>query len=135
MGKSRSYEVMSFREGNWTIQAVYDDRATAVFEARRLLGGRHEKGVKIIEETYDDETNETKARIVFNEEKGAEKRPEAPKQESKAGVAPADVPRKKTADDSDFIGYIVKMVLIVGGICLVLLGAVAFLISNFGDGG
>ncbi len=134
MGKSVSYELMSFKDGNWTIQAVYDDRNTAVYEARRLLGGRHEKGVKIIEESYDEETNETKSRIVFNEEKGAEKKPEPQRHESRAGIAPVDEPKKKTAENSDFTGYIVKMVLIVGGICLVLLGVVAFLISNFGDG-
>lgn len=132
MGKSVSYEVLSFREGNWTIQSVYDDRNTAVYEARRLLSGRHEKGVRVMEETYDEETNETKSRIVFSEEKGAEKKAETPRAESKMGVATAQ-PRTKSAEKDDFVGYIIKLVLIVGGICLALLALGAFLVSEFGN--
>jgi len=132
MGKSVSYEVLSFREGNWTIQSVYDDRNTAVYEARRLLSGRHEKGVRVMEETYDDDTNETKSRIVFSEEKGAEKKAEPAKPEARTGVGTAQ-PRAKAAEKDDVVGYIIKLVLIVGGICLALLALGAFLISEFGS--
>ncbi|MEE8284953.1 MAG: hypothetical protein V3R63_08215, partial [Alphaproteobacteria bacterium] len=71
MAKSVSYEVLSTRGGeNWIIQSVYDDRDVALYEARSLLENRHLKAVKVIQETYDDETDRTISRTIFNEARG-----------------------------------------------------------------
>ena len=66
MSHSVSYELLFFRGGSWVIESIYDNRDVALEEARRLLAGRHQKGVKVIEETYDADTGTTTARTVFS---------------------------------------------------------------------
>ena len=133
MARSVSYEVLSTRGDNWTIESVYDDREMALYEARTLLENRHVKAVKVIQETYDDEADKTIARTIFNEERGAAKgKPKSETQEKTkdAATAPA-VGRKK--DGSEVIKYLIILVLSIGGIALVMLAGAAFLMGTFGD--
>ncbi len=127
MSQSVTYELLSFRAGSWVIESVYDTKDMAVQEARRLLDGRHQKGVKVIEETYDADTDNTRARIVFSRQKGEDK----PRQISRtgsegkskpdAGAAPA---ARKKRGDPEFMKYILILVFSVGGI---LFGVIALL--------
>ncbi|MCH7958094.1 MAG: hypothetical protein IIB63_11110, partial [Proteobacteria bacterium] len=57
MARTISYEVLASRGDNWTIESVFDERNVALYEARTLLDSRHLKDVKVIQETYDDETD------------------------------------------------------------------------------
>ena len=133
MAKSVSYEVLSTSRGdNWIIQSVYKDREVALYEARTLLENRHLKAVKVIQETYDDEADRTIASTIFNEARGAAKgkpKPETQEGTKDAPAAPA-VGRKK--DGSDFIKYLIILVLSLGGIALVMLAGAAFLMGTFG---
>ena len=124
MSLSVSYELLSLRGGSWVIESVYDSKDVALQEARRLLESRHQKAVKVIEETYDADTDDTKARIVFsrkNEEKPRQKSREENEEKSKtdAKAAPAAL---KTQGDPAFMKYILILVFSVGGI---LFGAIA----------
>ncbi len=127
MSQSVSYELLSFRGGNWVIESVYDTKAAAVQEARRLLDARHQKGVKVIEETYDADTDNTRARIVFSRQKGDDKsrrisrKESAEKSKTNAGAAPA---AKKKRGDPAFMKYILILIFSVGGI---LFGVIALL--------
>ncbi len=132
MAKSVSYEVLSTRGDNWTIESVNDDRDVALYEARSLLENRHLKAVKVIQETYDDESDSTITRTIFNEARGAEKGKPKPKtqEESKDAPAAPAVGRKK--DGSEVIRYLIILVLSIGGIALVMLAGAAFLMGTFG---
>ncbi len=132
MAKSVSYEVMSTRGDNWTIESVYADRDVALYEARSLLENRHLKAVKVIQETYDDETDKTIMRTVFNEARGAAKAKAKPQAPEEAADAPAAAPVGRKTDESDFIKYLIILVLSIGGIALVLLAGAAFLMGTFG---
>ena len=124
MSRSISYELLSFRGGNWVIESIYDNRDVALQEARRLIDGRHQKGVKVIEETYDADTDNTTARIVFSRQKGEEKsrhRPRKEKSNTDSGAAPAA--RRKRGDPA-FLKYILILVFSIGGI---LLGVIALM--------
>ncbi len=68
-----SYEVYSLREGHWNLDSVVDDRGLALHEARHLLKHRHEKGVKVVKEKYDDETNKSIPTTIFHEGEGVKK--------------------------------------------------------------
>ncbi len=68
-----SYEVYSLREGHWNLDSVYDDRGLALHEARHLLKRRYEKGVKVVKENYDDETNKSIPTTIFHEREGVKK--------------------------------------------------------------
>ncbi len=119
MSRSVSYELLSFRGGSWVIESVYDTKDMAVREARRLLDGRHQKGVKVIEETYDADTDNTRARIVFSRQKGEDKPRQKSRKESEeksrtdAKAAPA---AQKKRGDPEFMKYIFILVFSVGGI-------------------
>ena len=125
MSQAVSYELLSFKGGNWVIESVYDTKDMAVQEARRLLDGRHQKGVKVIEETYDADTDNTRARIVFSRQKGEDKPRQKSRKESteksKTDAKAAPAARKKRGDPA-FMKYILILVFSVGGI---LFGAIA----------
>ncbi len=128
-----SYEVYAYKNGNWNIDSVYDDRDMAMHEARMLLESRYVSGAQVIEEKYDDETGDTFSKIIFKERKGAEKRKAAPRQKPQAKVAPAKAkPPPKKKEEKEFVRYMVILVLSVGGIALGLIVGLAFLIESLG---
>ncbi len=124
------FEVHALRNGNWYIDSVHDDREQALYEARDLLDRRHQRGVKVIQENYNDENDTAVSRTIFTEERGVDK-PKYKQQKPDSRVRSAAPPRKKKGD-SDFVRYIVILVLSVGGILLAVIGLLAFLIILFG---
>ena len=72
MAKTASYEIHSYRGGNWTIVGVQEDKAEAIHQARQLLTSKTQQGVKVVEEKYDDETDRTTSAVVFTEIKGTD---------------------------------------------------------------
>lgn len=125
MSRSVSYELLSFRGGSWVIEAVYDAKEVALQEARRLLTGKHQTGVKVIEETYDDDTDNTTARIVFSRQKGEDKSKQKSRKEdeekSATDGAAAPAARKKQSSPA-FMKYVLILLFSIGGI---LFGAIA----------
>ena len=136
MARSVSYEVLSTRGDNWTIESVYDDREAAMYEARTLLDNRHLKAVKVVQETYDDEADRTITKTIFNEVRGAAKgkpKPETQEETKDAPAAPAAPAVGRKKDSSEVIKYLIILVLSIGGIALVMLAGAAFLMGTFGD--
>ncbi len=132
MARTISYEVLASRGDNWTIESVYDDREVALYEARTLLDNRHLKAVKVVQETYDDETDRTITRTIFNEERGAAKGKAKPATQEETKDAPAAPAVGKNKGGSDAIKYLIILVLSIGGIALVMLAGAAFLMGSFG---
>ena len=124
MAATVSFEVYSLREGHWNLDSVYDDRGLTLDEARHLLKRRHEKGVKVVKENYDDETNKSIPTTIFHEGEGVKKhRPqlrEKWKQRERIETTAARPP------------FNVILVLSVGGILLTVIGLLTFLIIMFG---
>ncbi len=125
-----SYEVHCLRNGNWYIDSAYDDREQALDEGRDLLERRNQRGVRVIQENYDDETEISVTRTIFNEERGVEK--PKPRRHKPGPSLRSAAPPKKKKGDSDFVRYIVILVLSVGGILLAVIGLLAFLMILFG---
>lgn len=50
-----------------------EDREQALHEARDLLDRRHQRGVKVIQENYNDENDTSVPRAIFTEERGVDK--------------------------------------------------------------
>ena len=132
MSHTVSYELLSFRGGNWVIESIYDNRDVALQEARRLLAGRHQTGVKVIEETYDADTDNTTARIVFSRQRGEEKsRHRSPKEKSKTDSQAAPAARKKRGDPA-FLNYILILVFSIGGILFGVIALVFWYLQALG---
>ena len=119
------FEVHALRNGNWYIDSVHDDWGQALYEARDLLDGRYQRGVKVIQENYDDENDTSVLKTIFTEERGVDKS-KYRRQKPDSPVRSAAPPR------NDFVRYIVILVLSVGGILLAVIGLIAFLIIMFG---
>ena len=48
----RAFEIHTFREGQWKVDSVYDDRELAMHEARKVDENGRYAGVRVIEEKY-----------------------------------------------------------------------------------
>ena len=62
-GRSTSYELQMFRDGHWVISSVFEDRAQALEEARRL--DRSGKMVRLRADEVDTAGNSRGIRTVF----------------------------------------------------------------------
>ncbi len=126
MATTVSYELYSLREGHWSLDSVYDDRGLALNEARHLLKRLDEKGVKVVKENYDDETNKSIPTTIFHEGEGVKKhRPKVrEKRKQRERIEPS---RPKKEDASGFIRHSVILVVSIGGILLALIALAAFL--------
>lgn len=60
-----SYEIQTFKDGVWKIDSVFNECELAMFEAKRIDGGRRYTGVRLIEEKYDETTDLTTTRTLF----------------------------------------------------------------------
>ena len=62
----RSFELQTFKAGQWTIQGIFSDPDLALFEAKRYVEGDRFVGVRVVEESYNETLNDTKARTIFS---------------------------------------------------------------------
>ncbi len=126
MAATVSFEVYSLRKGHWNLDSVYDDRGRALEEARHLFRRRREKGVKVVKENYDDETNKSIPTIIFHEGEGVKKhRPKVrEKRKQRERIEPSG---PKKGDASGFVRHLVILVVSIGGILLGLIALAAFL--------
>ncbi|MBK18115.1 MAG: hypothetical protein CMM52_04670 [Rhodospirillaceae bacterium] len=61
----RAFEIHTFRGGKWKIDSVFDDKDLAMFEARRMDESSRYTGVRVIEENFNESTQETVSRTIF----------------------------------------------------------------------
>ncbi len=130
MATTVSYEVYSVREGHWYLDSVYDDRRLALDEARHLLKRRHQKGVKVVKENYDDETNKSIPTTIFHEGEGVKKhRPKVREKRTQRQRIETAARKKepKKEDASGVIRHVVILVVSIGGILLALIALAGFL--------
>ncbi len=133
MATTVSYELYSLREGHWNLDSVYDDRGLALNEARHLFKRRHEKGVKVVKENYDDETNKSIPTTIFHEGEGVKKH--LPKVREKLKQRERiERSRPKKEDASGFVRHLVILVVSIGGILLALIALAVFLMGGSGGG-
>ncbi len=133
MAATVSYELYSLREGHWNLDSVFDDRGLALNEARNLFKRRHEKGVKVVKENYDDETNKSIPTTIFHEGEGVKKHLPKVREDWKQHqrIEPS---RLKKENASGVIRHVVILVVSIGGILLALIALAVFLMGAFGGG-
>lgn len=139
MSSAVSYEVYSHKNGNWNIDSVYDDKAEAMYEAKQLLESRYSTGVKVIEESFDDETADTSSKIIFQQVKGNRTPPRTeikkPKARARVGAKPGKgkkgTGKRKKKKKRTFTQTLILLVLSIGGIGAGLIGLLFFLVHLF----
>lgn len=63
------FEIHTYRNGAWKIDSVFDDRDLALMEAERMDRGNRYSAVRVIEETFDDQTERGSTRTIFRSSK------------------------------------------------------------------
>ncbi len=134
MSKTTTFEIYSFKNGDWMIDSVHDDKQMALHQARMLLESPHHMAIRVLQEVYDDEADTSMSSVVFKQQKGDEKRkktapPVKKKKSNKIGAgATKTKPKKK---ESSFTRTVLLMVLALGGVGLGLIAIIGALISAF----
>lgn len=69
----KSFEIQLYRSGAWKTDSIYDDRALAEMEARRMETSARYANLRIIEEVYDEKSDSTKLRTIYRDRAFQEK--------------------------------------------------------------
>lgn len=91
------YELQLFRDHDWKIDSVFDDRDLAVIEAQRIERSKRYSGVRVVEETCDQSTSRPVTRTIYRSSKVETPHPGASSNRSpSASQAVASLPRQAT---------------------------------------
>jgi hypothetical protein len=60
-----AFEIHTYQGGRWKIDSVFDDRDLAMFEAQRMDESGRFSGLRVVEEVFNCDTNETRTRTIF----------------------------------------------------------------------
>lgn len=122
MSVLKVFEIHTFRSGVWKIDSVFDDRDLAIMEADRMDRSKRFSAVRVIEETFDDETEKGNTRTIFRSTKAQHintANQTRQKQGLKVAAAPPPpkfVKKKKTIGSQLVIAAFVLVAIAVGGI-------------------
>ena len=61
----RAFEIHTFHGGKWKINAIFDDRELAVFEAQRMDSSLRYGGVRVVEEVFDEKSLSSAIKTIF----------------------------------------------------------------------
>ena len=92
MGRQVHFEVFrrAGARGGWSLHGVVGERERALTMAQEMMAGERATGVKVVKETYDDETGDYLTLKIF--EDGHNKMKVAPAQEETPQVLPCFKP-------------------------------------------
>ncbi|WP_020594324.1 hypothetical protein [Kiloniella laminariae] len=65
MSQVVSYEVDTYQNNRWVLECVLDDKDMALSTAKRLYDTKRFAAVRIVQETYDEEVNSSRERVIF----------------------------------------------------------------------
>jgi hypothetical protein len=65
MSDMKAFEIHTYQSGKWKIDSVFDDRDLAMFEASRMDESGRYSGVRVIEEIFVEQTQQTRTRTIF----------------------------------------------------------------------
>lgn len=62
----QAYEIQVYHNGRWEFDSYFNDRDLVLSEAERMgVSGRY-AGVRVLEESYNDETNKSDCKVIFS---------------------------------------------------------------------
>ena len=80
----RAYEIQTYQSGVWQVDSVFDDEELAVFEARSIHDRGRYVGVRVVLETYNEDTDEVSVRTILKLAKTDENNASARKRQAEA---------------------------------------------------
>ena len=97
---SMSFEVQTYRNGNWDITKVLEDKNSAIAEAQKMLEGKIHFSVEVVEEIHDEATDQYRSKVVFRKEKKVKSKEEE-KKAKPAGAAERQSQEEEAAEEGD----------------------------------
>ncbi len=128
MAKTTSFEIYSFKNGDWMLDSVHDDKNMAIHQGRMLIASPHHMAIRVIEESYDDVTDNTMSKIIYKEQKGGDDE-EKPKKKSSTKPKRPNIKGKKKKKKKKGKSMMM-IVLSIGVISLGLLALIGLLIAQ-----
>lgn len=126
MAKNVYFEIYSFKGGKWMLDSVHDDKNMAIHQGRMLIASPHHMAISVIEESYDDVTDNTMSKIIYKEKKG--ENDEKPKKKTKEKVKHKEMKGKERKKKVNLMLLVISF----GGVGLGLLALLALLMAEFG---
>ncbi len=124
MSLLKDFEIHTYRNGSWKIDSVFDDRDLALMEADRIDRSNRYSAVRVVEETFDEETERGGTRTIFRSTK-SERINAANQARQQQGLKVAAPPppikpkkKKPTISRQLIIGTVVLAVILIGGMVL-----------------
>jgi|GEM_PF-1267751 len=137
-----SYEVISLKGGRWITESNGDDKAYALQQAEEIMASGFFMAVKVLEETYDDETGTSKTSLIFNKKKqlgreaslytGPERRQSNEWRDDPKGFAKRAKKKAKQRRKNSFLDDIIRLVLVVGALLLGGIAVAIWYVTTFG---
>ncbi len=112
------------------LDSVHDDKNMAIHQGRMLIASPHHMAIRVVQETYDEASDNTTSKIIYKEQKGGDEEKQKKKPEKKSG--PAKKGKRKKKKKGNASKSLLILVLSVGGIGLGLLVLLGILIAKFG---
>jgi hypothetical protein len=130
VARTVTFEIYSFKNGNWMLDSVHDDKNMAIHQGRMLIASPHHMAIRVIQETYDEASDNTISKIIYKEQKGGDdEKPKKMSVKKKEGGKRKKIKKKKKKGSSKSL---MVLVISVGGIGLGLLALLGILIAKFG---
>jgi len=63
---TQAYEIQIYQNGRWEFDSYFSDRDLVLSEAERMGASARFSGVRVLEETHNDETNRTDCKVIFS---------------------------------------------------------------------
>lgn len=61
----RAFEIHIYQGGRWNIDSIFDDRSLAMHEAQRMDQSGRYLGVRVVEEVFNEDTEESSSRTIY----------------------------------------------------------------------
>ena len=65
MSQAVSFEVDTYQNERWVLECVVDDKNMALSTAKRLYDSQRYSAVRVVQETYDENSNSSRERVIF----------------------------------------------------------------------
>ncbi|WP_417428584.1 hypothetical protein [Kiloniella sp.] len=102
MSQAVSFEVDTYQNNRWVLECVLDDKDMALSTAKRLYDSKRFSAVRVVQETYDENSNSSRERVIFEttvadrDNRAAKVRQPATKVDRSERQSLKKRPRKKT---------------------------------------
>ncbi|KLN62041.1 hypothetical protein WH96_00375 [Kiloniella spongiae] len=65
MSQAVSFEVDTYQSNRWVLECVLDDKDMALSTAKRLYDSKRFSAVRVVQETFDEDSNSSRERVIF----------------------------------------------------------------------